>query len=115
MESHEIDVLVAEKVMGFKWAENNYKELDYHPMIWKGKLNGLEYSTTTFKPTKFLHDALMVLDKYEGYEIQKNPYSNLHQVKLITFKNGPIEYIANAELLQAAICLAALKSEGVEI
>lgn len=89
MNTHEIDRLVAEKVMGFEYSE------DWH---------------VDFHPTEYLVHAFMVLKEFDLVDIQKTKNSYL-----ISIHHNDEIYFAEGEGFCLQVCLAALKAVGVEV
>lgn len=111
--SRELDALVAEKVMGWKW-EDDRLTIEGH---YKDE-NG-EYHSSFF-PSTDIAAAWEVVEKFDRYEIVKTelplptgevwkPHVVLSHWKKDSFGT------AFGDTVPHAICLAALKAIGVEI
>jgi hypothetical protein len=120
MDLREIDRLVAEKVMG--WSI--YKEksgFEWYAVVEDGKFKFIR-SVETFEPTKDIRDAWKVVEKlrerrifslYDAWDEDDNKifcanfeYNDTYHV---------VDYKGYAGTATLAICLAALKSVGVEV
>jgi hypothetical protein len=109
MNLREIDRLVAEKVMGLK-IDDYYFVLDEKGLR-EGEL--LNYSTN-------IEDAWRVVEKLKNTGdvlIAKDFDDNQWEVEITIWQNESIHkhFVVKAETAPLAICLAALKSVGVEV
>lgn len=120
MNLREIDRLVATKVMGWKiYADSaGYKFWSIN----ENDISRIICSVTSFEPTKDIADAWQVVEKlrerkifslYDAWDEDDNKifcavfeYNDTYHV---------VEYKEYAETAPLAICLAALKSVGVEV
>ncbi|WP_276666029.1 BC1872 family protein [Caldibacillus debilis] len=109
MNNHEIDRLVAEKVMGWDLYVSPYGS-------WY--CTGKAYiPNSKFTPTTEIKDAWQVVEKLkiEVIPLAGQPPKNMrYQAKIYNRQLGKC-YEAFAETAQLAICLAALKAVGVEV
>jgi len=114
-----IDSLVAEKVMG--WKLNKMGGFYY----WVDEKGNDKARASTWQPTLCMSDAWQVVEKLEvisnsfyiGYKVDKNGkkiyrafFQKEHPITTIIHT-----YEADAETAPLAICLAALKTVGIEI
>jgi hypothetical protein len=102
MNTREIDRLVAEKVMG--WKYEYIEKVDRYGFMDK---KGFVYFD--FFPTDFYAHAFMVLEKFDLVDIQKTKDSYL-----ISIHHNDGVYFAEGEDFCLQVCLAALKAVGVE-
>jgi Phage ABA sandwich domain len=113
MNTREIDRLVAEKVMGWKWEYNDMLNR-YVSRDEKG------FWHLNFCPSTDLLDAWQVVEKiieqFGSYSLTKIKDGG-HYCEVLYWNNGAFDVIAEveAETAPLAICLAALKAMGVEM
>jgi Phage ABA sandwich domain len=103
MNLHEIDRLIATKVMGWKLCKYGFWETEF------GNLD----SETEWNPTESLDDAWVILDKFEEYELNASPFKNEYRCKVK--KNDEWFLAESTESSALAICIAALKAYGIEV
>jgi Phage ABA sandwich domain len=106
MNLREIDRLVAEKVMGLK-IDDYYFVLDEKGLR-EGEL--LNYSTN-------IEDAWRVVERFDktDFRVIRNYSGNYSAGLMYWNKDTMVKFEAKAETAPLAICLAALKSVGVEV
>lgn len=121
MNKQEINRLVAEKVMGWEYQDCNGDELllpadgDASRLQFVKKPNRhafvKDYSTD-------IRDAWLVFERFDFFHIERvTGYGEFYKVTLsVAQEDGTYQEIeAIAETAPLAICLAALKSVGVEV
>jgi hypothetical protein len=111
MDNKEINRLVAEKVMGYVWAENTDGLKLTIPYVWYTD-NGYRSS---FRPSQNIEDAWKVVEKFNMVDVNKDFNGEYECVIYVCDNQGrPIEcWIENGETAQISICKAALKSYGI--
>jgi hypothetical protein len=109
MNLREIDRLVAEKVMGW---EVPYEYDDIGIMAYTIKTGAFAFS-----PTTNIADAWQVVEKFDktDFRVVRNYRGNYSAGLMYWNKDTMVKVEAKAETAPLAICLAALKSVGVEV
>lgn len=105
MKNREIDILVAEKVMGWKKGAN-FGVLDNG----YGVKFVVHDTLGEFSPTLRIEDAWQVVEKFRTFDM-----SHVHDAFYVTVMRKGNEYTAEGATAQMAICKAALKAVGIEI
>lgn len=119
MDNREIDELLATKVMG--WIETDMPSIpiyDDEEIVWIRE-DGLEISAYNFRPSERIEDAWEVAEKFPFIEIEKEYdkyfaciYTGTTNPKCE--KGSQIVYLSEADTAPMAICMAALRSAGLE-
>jgi Phage ABA sandwich domain len=118
MNLREIDRLVAEKVMGW---EPFYDDGDLISFVTEfGTLFFSDDDESEWNPTIDIADAWQVVEKLKNTGdvlIAKDFDDNQWEVEITIWQNESIHkhFVVKAETAPLAICLAALKSVGVEV
>lgn len=114
MTDREIDVLVAEKVMGWKqvyWIGSSYRETYCKHVDASGK----EVAGSIWPPSTNPAACQMVKDKISEYgyywRIERTPSG---KITVAIWGNGNVTTVRGDNEFRA-ICLAALRAKGVEI
>jgi hypothetical protein len=120
----EIDILVAENVIGWIREERQHKDLGYlvTAIDWYKITDGVRHNITHkavyFKPSTNISDAWLVLEKlreigiHSQIDVQKTTeYIN----QCMLHKKGLVLCRVSADTAPLAICMASLKAVGYEI
>lgn len=112
MKLQKINNLVAEKVMNWKLEKLAFS--DY----WVGEQDGW-FLKQLWKPTTNIEDAWLVVEKLENSYLQVHIATlNMNEgysVQIYKPEQNGLNIIKYADSAPLAICLAALKSVGVEV
>ena len=116
----EIDKLVAEKVMGWKWESFKDPDNFKSPARWLCRPDGLKIGEESLSYSNHLPhystniaDAKTVLDRYKALEPEMS-WSDEDHCWVVVFKKHPATPTCD-ESLEKAIVLHCLKVEGVEV
>ncbi|MGD6964508.1 BC1872 family protein [Fictibacillus phosphorivorans] len=112
MTEHEMDRLVAEKVMG--WEPFYQDDVIVSWITERGELFFSTDETSEWNPSADIQDAWLVNEKFFRVHIETGNGANEHCVT-IRDKVGWMVSYAYAKTVPEAICLAALKAKGVEV
>ena len=112
MNLREIDRLVAEKVMD--WVQGEYaKDKWYYKK--NGQIHGMAKFVKDWNPSTNIADAWQVAEKLMKNGLFFNVLKWIDGDFVARFENHKVSVKAEAETAPLAICLAALKSVGVEV
>jgi Phage ABA sandwich domain len=118
MDLREIDRIVAEKVM--RWKEktlpNNDAGLPYYAQYWVNKKEKVEEPVNFFRPSWDLVNAWRVVEQLmkDGYLVTISN-GETKKYSCLLYMDGIGSFEDEADTVQLAICLAALKSIGIDV
>jgi hypothetical protein len=106
MKPRDLDALVAQaRGWNINWSDPDFREGRIH---WRDNESSTIYLPEQYRPSTDIAEAMGLQKEFDGYTFSR--HGTEHVVSL--YKHG-ISYMAKADTLSAAICLAYLKAKGV--